>query len=68
MYIINRWECIMPLYVFACLVFVQAREEVDGVNPNIANILSSVPMKPIPAKQQIKLSMPVGKVGTDKLN
>uniref|UniRef100_A0A671MTI6 Phospholipase A2, group IVF, tandem duplicate 2 n=1 Tax=Sinocyclocheilus anshuiensis TaxID=1608454 RepID=A0A671MTI6_9TELE len=67
MYITNR-ECIMLVYAFACLLFVQAGEEVDGINPNIADILSSVHMKPLPAKQQIKLTMPIGKVGTGKLN
>ncbi len=69
MYFTNRWECIMPLYVFACLVFIQAGEEVDGINPKIADILSSVPIKlPLPAKQQIKLSMSIGQVVTGKIN
>ncbi|KAK2878875.1 hypothetical protein Q8A67_019666 [Cirrhinus molitorella] len=38
--------------------------KVDGTNPKTADILSSVPIKPLPAKQQITLSMPVdqGKV------
>uniref|UniRef100_A0A672R4C2 Phospholipase A2, group IVF, tandem duplicate 2 n=1 Tax=Sinocyclocheilus grahami TaxID=75366 RepID=A0A672R4C2_SINGR len=61
MYITNR-ECIMLVYVFACLLFVQAGEEVDRINTKIADILSSVPMKPLPAKQQIKLTMPIGKL------
>uniref|UniRef100_A0A673H464 Phospholipase A2, group IVF, tandem duplicate 2 n=1 Tax=Sinocyclocheilus rhinocerous TaxID=307959 RepID=A0A673H464_9TELE len=61
MSITNR-ECIMLVYVFACLLFVQAGEEVDGINPKIADILSSVPMKPLPDKQQIKLTMPIGKL------
>ncbi|KAL1257757.1 hypothetical protein QQF64_011001 [Cirrhinus molitorella] len=42
----------------------KAVAEVDRTNPKTAKILSSVPIKPLPAKQQIKLSMPVrqGKV------
>ncbi|RXN38788.1 cytosolic phospholipase A2 zeta-like protein [Labeo rohita] len=36
--------------------------EVNGKNPKTAKILSSVPIKPLPAKQQIKLSMPVKQV------
>ncbi|XP_052436077.1 cytosolic phospholipase A2 zeta [Carassius gibelio] len=45
--------------------FVQAGEEVEGINSKIADILSSVPIKPLPAKQQIKLSMPIGKDEVD---
>ncbi|XP_050957645.1 cytosolic phospholipase A2 zeta-like [Labeo rohita] len=43
----------------------KAVTEVDGTNPNTADILSSVPIKPLPAKQQIKLSMPVGQGEVD---
>ncbi|XP_073683438.1 cytosolic phospholipase A2 delta-like [Garra rufa] len=43
----------------------KAVTEVDGTNPKTADILSSVPMKPFPAKQQIKLSMPVGQGKVD---
>ncbi|XP_016400701.1 cytosolic phospholipase A2 zeta-like [Sinocyclocheilus rhinocerous] len=43
----------------------KAGEEVDGINPKIADILSSVPMKPLPDKQQIKLTMPIGKDEVD---
>lgn len=57
----------MLVYLLACLLFVQAEAEVDGINPKTADILSSVPMRPLPSKQQIKLSMPVGQVGTDKI-
>ncbi|KAK9959808.1 hypothetical protein ABG768_009909 [Culter alburnus] len=39
--------------------------EVDGTNPKTADILSSVSVKPLPAKQQVKLSMPVGQGEVD---
>ncbi|XP_048047221.1 cytosolic phospholipase A2 delta isoform X2 [Megalobrama amblycephala] len=43
----------------------KAGAEVDGTNPKTADILSSVSVKPLPAKQQIKLSMPVGQGEVD---
>ncbi|KAF4102129.1 hypothetical protein G5714_016929 [Onychostoma macrolepis] len=45
----------------------KAGEEVDRINPKIADILSSAPMKPLPAKQQIQLSMPIGKHYKEKM-
>lgn len=54
----------------ACLflyMFVKVGAEVDGTNPKTADILSSVSVKPLPAKQQVKLSMPVGQVSTGKI-
>ncbi|XP_073682658.1 cytosolic phospholipase A2 delta-like [Garra rufa] len=43
----------------------KAVTEVQGTNPKTAKILSSVPIKPLPAKQEIKLSMPVKQGGVD---
>ncbi|XP_016379190.1 cytosolic phospholipase A2 zeta-like [Sinocyclocheilus rhinocerous] len=43
----------------------KAGAEVDGRNPKTADILSSVPMKPLPVKPQIKLCMPVGQGEVD---
>lgn len=57
----------MLVNFFTCLLFVKAGAEVDGTNPKTVDILSSVSVKPLPAKQQIKLSMSVGQVSTGKI-
>lgn len=49
--------------LYVCM-FVQAGAEMDE---KTADILSSVPMKPLSAKQQMKLSMPVEQVRTGKI-
>ncbi|XP_051724626.1 cytosolic phospholipase A2 delta isoform X1 [Ctenopharyngodon idella] len=43
----------------------KAGVEVDGTNPKTVDILSSVSVNPLPAKKQIKLSMPVGQGEVD---
>ncbi|XP_067310716.1 cytosolic phospholipase A2 delta [Pseudorasbora parva] len=43
----------------------KAVTEVNGTNPKTVDVLSSVSIKSLPAKQQIKLSMPVGQGEVD---
>lgn len=57
---------------FKCLfkhTFLQAGTEVDAAIPNPVDTgLTSIPLKPLPAKHQLTVSLPLGKVSTVKIN